>query len=118
MSEGSDSTEVLHLLDDDYARAILTATSERPMSAKELGEELGASLPTVYRRVDDLLDQDLVIESTDIDPEGNHYKRYEAAVDHIDVTIQEGTMHIDVSRTTDPADRFTNAWERIGGDDR
>ncbi|MFC4360514.1 helix-turn-helix domain-containing protein [Halobium salinum] len=118
MSEGFDSTEVLRLLDDEYARTILTATSDRPMSAKELKEEVGASLPTVYRRVEGLLEQGLVVESTEIDPDGNHYNRYEAAVDHIDIDIQDGMMNIDVSRTTDPADRFTSAWERIRGDER
>jgi predicted transcriptional regulator len=117
VSEGPDPAEVLRLLEDDYARAILTEASTGWSSAKELAEAVGASLPTVYRRVEALHEQGLLEKSTEIDPDGNHYRRYEAAVEHIDIDIRDGTMHMDVSRSSDAADRFTDAWEGIRGDD-
>ncbi|SEO73784.1 Helix-turn-helix domain-containing protein [Halogranum amylolyticum] len=117
MSDDPDDAAVFRLLHDEYARAILTATSRDAMSARELADICDASLPTVYRRVDDLVAQGLVVEDTELDPTGNHYTTYEAAVEHIDIDIDNGEIDVTITQESDAADRFTRVWEDIRGGD-
>jgi DNA-binding transcriptional ArsR family regulator len=57
--------DLFALLDDEYARAILAATSEQATSAPALAEACDASHPTIYRRIDRLKDQNLLAERTE-----------------------------------------------------
>lgn len=114
MSEELPVEEVLSLLDDEYARAILIATSTEPMSANQLAEACDASLPTVYRRINRLTDHDLLAEHTELDEDGHHYSSYEATLESVEIDLTDGELTADVSREpTDAADRFTELWEGI-----
>ena len=115
MSEDPPTVEVLALLDDRYARDILTATSERPMSAKRLSEECGASLPTIYRRAERLVECGLLEERTELAEDGHHYSTYEARLRRLSVELADGELDVTVEaeRETDVADRFTDMWEGI-----
>lgn len=115
MSEDCPPTEVFALLDDEYARAILTATSVQPMSAKSLSEECDASLPTVYRRAERLADCGLIEESTQLADDGHHYSVYEARLDRLTIELEAGELQITVEEksTEDIADRFTDMWKDI-----
>jgi predicted transcriptional regulator len=108
-----DVQAVVGLLDDDYARAILEAASEEHLSAKELADAIDASLPTVYRRVDDLVDAGLLTEETELRADGNHYSVYATALERVELELNEGTFEMQLQRTTDVADRFTDMWERL-----
>ncbi|MFC6960978.1 winged helix-turn-helix domain-containing protein [Halocatena marina] len=107
--------ELFSLLDDEYARAILIATSKRPMSAKMLSEECGASLPTIYRRIERLVDCDLLTEHTQIAEDGHHYGVYEARLQRLTVDLSDGDLQIAVEerRSEDIADRFTDMWGEL-----
>ncbi|EMA51274.1 MULTISPECIES: winged helix-turn-helix domain-containing protein [Halococcus] len=115
MSEDCPTNEVFALLDDEYARTILTATSTQPMSAKALSEECDASLPTVYRRAERLAECGLIEEGTRLADDGHHYSVYEARLDQLTVDLEEGELQITVEEksTEDIADRFTDMWEDI-----
>lgn len=116
MSEaGDEEDDLLELLDDQYARAILTATSAEPMSANELSEAIDASVTTVYRRVDRLKDHDLIEEELRPQPDGNHYKVFRGTLARVEVTFDDGEMTLTVERAAeaDPADRFTRMWEDL-----
>jgi DNA-binding transcriptional ArsR family regulator len=114
VSEELPVEEVLSLLDDEYARAILIATSTEPMSANQLAEACDASLPTVYRRINRLTDHDLLAEHTELDEDGHHYSSYEATLESVAIDLTDGELTADVSREpTDAADRFTELWEGI-----
>ena len=106
-------TDLLALLDDEYARAILAATSQRPMSAPTLAEALDASRPTIYRRIERLKDHDLVAEATRPDEDGHHRRVYEARFSGLSVALVDGEFRVSVERDTDPADRFTHMWEAV-----
>ena len=108
-------TELFALLDDEYARAILTATSSQPMSAKTLSEECDASLPTVYRRVDRLIDCGLLAEQTEVAKDGHHYSVYKARLDRLTVELEDGELRVTLEQSPadDVADRFTDLWEGI-----
>lgn len=107
--------ELFSLLDDEYARTILIETSKRPMSAKTLSEECDASLPTVYRRVERLIDADLLTEHTQIAEDGHHYGVYEARLQRLTVDLDDGDLQISVEerQPEDIADRFTEMWEGL-----
>jgi DNA-binding transcriptional ArsR family regulator len=115
VSEAAPPEEVLELLGDEYVRAILTATSDEPMSAKAISEATGMSLPTVYRRVDDLLELDLVIEQTRVDVDGHHYTVYRPAIHRVTVDV-DAELSATVEYREDAVDRFTRVWRDIRGD--
>lgn len=115
MSEDRSPGELFSLLEDEYARTILMATSKRAMSAKALSEECDASLPTVYRRIERLLDCGFLTEQTRIAEDGHHYGVYEARLQRLTVDLDDGDLRLTVEErpTEDVADRFTEMWEGI-----
>lgn len=117
VSEDCDEEAVLELLDDEYARAILTETSAEPMSAQTLSERCDASVTTVYRRLDRLKEHDLIEEQIRPQPDGNHYKVFASQLESFAVTFEDGEMRAALERreapTEDVADRFTRMWEDL-----
>lgn len=117
MSEDWTPEEVFAVLDDEYARAILTATSLEPMSANELSDACDMSRSTVSRRVNQLLDHEFLVEQTRLDPEdGNHYSVYEARLEQVEVELRNGGFDVGIElkeRKEDPADKFTRLWGEI-----
>lgn len=105
--------DLIALLDDEYARAILAATDQQPMSAPELAEACDASRPTVYRRIDRLKEFDLVEESMRADEHGHHHCVYEARFSRLSIELTDGEYRIQIDRRDDPADRFTQLWEGL-----
>lgn len=89
----------LNVLGDSCARTILIATSEGPRTAKELTERTDCSSATVYRRINNLLESDLLAECIRFEENGSHTTAYEATVDHVHVEI--GPEGIEVSLTPD-----------------
>jgi biotin operon repressor len=118
VSEDTDDAAIFRLLDDQYARCILTETSDEPMSAKELGDACDASLSTVYRRADELQQHGLVTEQTKADADGHHFSLYQATVENITVEFDAGTVSVSVSKRSDPADQFAQIWDEIRESDR
>lgn len=109
-----DDTALYGVLDDEYARRILVATSAEPRSASELAELCDASEPTVYRRLDRLDEQGLIENRQELDPDGHHYKTYLASVERVSVDIDPDGIVIEiVERERDPADRFTELYEGL-----
>ncbi|MFB6132674.1 MAG: helix-turn-helix domain-containing protein [Halanaeroarchaeum sp.] len=107
------SRRILALLGDEYAQAILAAVSEEPKSAKELGEDLDVALSTVYRRANQLVEHDLLLERTRIEDDGSHHTVFEANIDRLDVRLRDGRFHLTLEPRESPADRFTRLWEDI-----
>ena len=109
-----DEEELLALIEDEYARAILAKLTTEPMSASELCKTCDMSDPTAYRRLDRLQAVDLVDEQQALDPDGHHHKRYVAVVDQVTVSFEDGEYEVAVTRTSDhPADRFTDLFEGL-----
>ena len=91
----SNSALALDALGDECARIILVATSEGPRTAKELTARTDSSSATVYRRINNLLESDLIAECIRFEEDGSHTTAYEATVDHLRVDID--TDGIDVT---------------------
>jgi len=112
VSEDSPLETVVALIDDDHARAILTATSDEALSAKELSERCDVSQATVYRRVDRLTDAGLVVERTRPRADGHHDTVYVATLDTLTIRLRDGRLEFELNRVGDDiADRLTRLWE-------
>lgn len=102
------------LLEDPIARTILVRTSQEPMSASTLSDHCDASRPTVYRRLEDLRQCDLLVERTRPDPDRGHHRTvYRTNLRRITVRIRDGTMELRIDRREDIADRFTRLIEEM-----
>ncbi|WEL17157.1 Transcriptional regulator containing HTH domain,ArsR family [Halorhabdus sp. SVX81] len=106
--------DVASLLEDDCARGILAATSTRPMTAKELQDQCSVSGPTIYRRIEDLTELDLIEASTRPDTDGGHHEQmYVATLSEVSVRLQDGSYEVTVDRREPIADRFTRLVEEM-----
>jgi predicted transcriptional regulator len=113
MPVDEDDDELFALLDDEYARSILVATSVEPMAAGALAEHCGASEPTIYRRIDRLESFGLLASDQQLDPDGHHYKTYRARLERVTIELEDGDLTVEVDRTEDAADRFTRLYEEL-----
>ena len=93
----------LDLLGGELDRRILELTDEQPRSAEDVADECDASLPTVYRHVDDLASAGLLTERTEYDTQGNHYNTYAAALEQATIRVEDGQLEMSVSTVEDPS---------------
>jgi len=108
-----DLAAVASLLEDDYAREILAHTSVETHSATELAEACGASEPTIYRRLEELTEHDLLEVDQQLEPDGHHFKTYRANLQRVTVELDDGEFTVEITRVTDPADRFTKLYDEL-----
>lgn len=94
-------TTLLELLDDDYARGILEATTDEAVPARRLAERLDASRTTVYRRLERLEEAGLVEPTMTYDADGYHRKEFRATLRSVTVTLDGGTVEATVDVTDD-----------------
>lgn len=114
MSEERDPDEVFEVLCSDHSREILVAASSEPCSAQDLAEHCEISLPTVYRRVNNLVEQDLLEEQLRVDPEGNHYHLYISNFNAVQFEIEERRFVANLRLKRDVIDRFGELWRGLG----
>jgi|AntRauTorcE11898_2_1112593.scaffolds.fasta_scaffold24726_2 DNA-binding transcriptional ArsR family regulator len=84
------------LLGTPLDRRILELTDERARSAEEVAERCDASLPTVYRHLDDLVSAGLLAERTQYEDDGTHYKTYAATLSAATVRLDDGELTVTV----------------------
>lgn len=107
MSEPEKSPkELLDLFGDDTVRQILLLTSDSPMSADALADELGVSRPTVYRRVNTLVEYAFLRSNLETDPDGHHYRTFELALNEITFGIDDGELGVTVEVDESLVDQF------------
>lgn len=106
---------IFDLFGDGLSRRILVLASEQPLSADELATTLEASHPTVYRRLNALLEHDLVVEHQQIDADGNHYKTFETTLKRVAFEVEDGGYNVDVRMRQSLVDQFGDLWSDLGG---
>ncbi|WP_222916356.1 winged helix-turn-helix domain-containing protein [Natrinema sp. SYSU A 869] len=112
MSEEPDVETIGTLLENPTVRTILTKTSKEPMSANTLSDHCDTSQPTVYRRLEDLRECDLLVERTKPDPDGGHHRTvYSTNLERITIELGDDELRLRIDRREDMADRFTNLIE-------
>ncbi|WP_135303846.1 winged helix-turn-helix domain-containing protein [Haloarcula amylovorans] len=108
--------DVFALLDDEYARSLLAATSHEPMTATALSDQCEMSLSTVYRRLEELEACGLVSAELTPDSDGDHTNVYEAQLDELRVELDDGGFDVRLKTTSATqrfADAFTDLWEGL-----
>lgn len=112
-----DETNILDILGDTLCRRVLVLCSRDKVSAGRLADRLDVSPPTVYRRIDSLVDYGLVREHRRMDEEGNHYRTFETALDRVEVAVTSRGYEVDVHPRHDIGGRFEEFWSefRTGG---
>ncbi|ELY84857.1 MULTISPECIES: winged helix-turn-helix domain-containing protein [Natrialba] len=95
----TESTVQLDVLGDECARTILVATSSGPKTAKELTDRTDSSSATVYRRINNLLEGDLLAECVRFEDDGSHTTAYEATVEQVRVRIDDEGIDVALSVT-------------------
>lgn len=98
----------------EESRVILAAASVRPMSAQELEQVCDASLPTIYRRLNGLLEYDLLSEEQTIGPDGDQYKQYTTDLKEIRFEVENGGFNINIDMRKDTVDKFGELFDDLG----
>lgn len=113
MTDEMDAAALGSLLADDCARTILEATAREPKSADTLAERCEASKTTVYRRLEELEEHDLVEVRRRPEDDGHHYKVYAARLDRAVVTLTQDGVELSVSRRDRMSERFRQFVEGL-----
>lgn len=106
-------SDVFDVFGDSLARRILVLASDRPLSADDLADQFDVSRPTIYRRINALIDYDLLREQQEIDMDGNHYKVFETTLKRIAFEIDGGGYTIDMTVRQSLADKFESFWSGL-----
>lgn len=111
---------IFEVLASKESRRILAAASVQPVSAKELEQVCDASLPTVYRRLNVLVEYDLLSEKRLANPEQAQSKRYSTDLKEITVEITDGELNVSLEIEKDAVDKFGELFRDLsnGGSDR
>lgn len=122
MGKEWDPEDIFDVLGSELARHILVLASDESRSARQLAERCGASLPTVYRRVDALQEYGLLDEELRIDEQGNKFRLFETRLNRVCFEVDDDGFDVDVEFRRDTVDQFEAFWtdlERSGqGDER
>jgi DNA-binding transcriptional ArsR family regulator len=95
--------QLLNALDDADCRAILDATRERALTAKEVSEAHDLPLSTTYRKLDLLTEAGLLEERTRIRQSGKHASEYARLVDDVVISLgPRGETEVRVSQRESP----------------
>lgn len=79
--------ELLRLLNAEYTQSILEAIRLDAKPARAIAEEVGASRPTVYRRLNALDDAGLIDSDTAYDADGHHRTVFETTLEAVSVDL-------------------------------
>jgi predicted transcriptional regulator len=105
--------DILDTIGDDYAREILASLSRESRPAKELAEVCDISLPTVYRRLDLLEEQDLVTSRAETDDDGNEFQLYECNFDSTVISLDNDEYEVRIYRKENLPSRFSQLWDDL-----
>jgi predicted transcriptional regulator len=72
----------------------LTTLADRPTAAATLAEELDASRPTVYRRLNSLESAGLIKSTVALDADGHHRKQFHVVVDSANLTFDSSGIEL------------------------
>ena len=95
--EESERKEVfLEILSDKYCRLILESVMNTPKSAIEISREKNIPLSTVYRRIQQLHDSNMVRTSGVITEEGKRLFLYKSKIREVNTRFYDGKITVDV----------------------
>lgn len=106
-------TETLYALGNEYNPDILRSTSN-PLTVSELSDMLDIPIATCYRRIEELVDANLLEQHDRIlTDERRRASAYRRDVDAIHVEFDGETISIDVEEYTELKSTIDEAWRNI-----
>ena len=106
--------QIGRILADSTTRQILRTIREESMSAEDLSNTAETSTPTIYRRLNELRQCELLIEQTQLDPDdGHHHAQFQTDLERIIVELTDGDFRVTIDHHEAMADRFTRLIEGI-----
>jgi DNA-binding transcriptional ArsR family regulator len=90
-----DTEELLGLLSNDYARAIMAEISDEALPAREIARRLDISRATVYRRLDWLEEAGVLKSTMSCEPNGNHRQQFRVIVDRLALSLESDGISVD-----------------------
>jgi len=110
----SDPVSVLDCLGDEYSVRILSALTDREMSAKALSEELDIPIATVYRRIETLDDAGLIeYEGKALTQDDKRVKVYRSYIDELRVSFEPDEPKVEMTKYSEARRSIDEAWKRI-----
>ncbi|HKZ59159.1 MAG TPA: helix-turn-helix domain-containing protein [Candidatus Thermoplasmatota archaeon] len=86
------------LLMDEYNLKILSATTFKPRSARELSYIFGIPLASCYRKIKELEDEGLIkAVSRELTREGKRYSKYQSQVGSVRIAFEGGRLKMQLN---------------------
>lgn len=111
--------DILDVFSDETSRDIIALASVQPVTAEEIGDHLDLSAPTVYRRLNALIDYQLLREERHVESNGRQYRSFETTVKRVNFEVEAGEISVDIAFDQDLVERFEKFWddfENLGGE--
>lgn len=100
-------------LSTSYSIEIIEATG-KPKSAAELSEELDAPIATVYRRIEDLVDSDLLTQDgSRLSDDGRREKVYRRTIDGFSLEFRMGEMVVETNAHSEARASLAETWDAM-----
>lgn len=114
MHERADkSDEFIEFLADECSTGILTLTSRKEYSAMQLSRELNMPTSTVYKKLKQLEDAEVIQNvKTLIDRAGNQEKYYRCTVRNATIKFHEGEISANLEKV-DYKNDFVTLWKNL-----
>ena len=114
MANQWDPAGIFEVLASEESRRILAAASVQPVSANELEQVCDVSLPTIYRRLEVLVEYDLLSEDRVVNLKQDQSKRYSTDLREINVEITDGEISVNLELKKDTVDKFGELFRDLG----
>lgn len=115
-SEDKSIEEILDTIGDPRARTILAAVSREPGRVNDLAGDLDLAPSTVYRRLNELADHDLVTSETRIAKDGNHYQVFRCNFESTVISLEGDEYDVRIFRRENLPSRFDQLWDDLSRD--
>lgn len=88
----------------------------KPMSADELAQYCDTSKPTIYRRINVLLEYDFLTVNHERNHGGNQYRTFSTNLHHISFGIKDGSIDTTIQLRHDLIDGFNGLRSDLQGE--
>lgn len=105
--------DIVEVFSDEVSREIIAVASIQPLTAEEIADHLDVSAPTVYRRLNALVEYQLLREELHYDSNGHQYRSFETTLKRISFDVEDGEIRVDVALNQDLVDRFGTFWDDL-----
>ena len=103
---------VLDVFGDPVARATLVMASDQRVTVQAISDRLDVSEPTIYRRINALVEANLLFTHQQIDEPGNQPSEYETRIDSVTVDVDSDGYTVDITFQQD-SESLESLWSDL-----